>query len=149
MAQALLDPAFQASLSDVGSLAERTVLSQEERSGVIVRRVRCVLDLEVSGMAKTILGDADPAWVEEAIWHPESMTWRWSIEPEVAAELLSAEGETVIGVEGDGSERLVRGTVKVRVPLYGGKVERWVVEGVSRAYDEEAERLRAWLDRHP
>ena len=43
--------------------------------------------------------------------------------------------------------RTVTGEVKVRVPLYGGKVEGWIVNGVSRAYDEEAQRLAAWLER--
>lgn len=148
VAQTLLDPAFQASLSDVGSLAERTVLSQIERSGTTVRRVRCVLDLELSGMAKSILGDADPAWVEEAVWHPQAMAWEWKIEPEVAADLLSAAGRIEIAPEGEGTERVVTGSVKVRVPLYGGKVERWVVEGVQRAYEEEAQRLRDWLLGH-
>ena len=37
-------------------------------------------------------------------------------------------------------------TVKVKVPLYGGKVEGWIVDGLEHAYAEEAERLQAWLD---
>ena len=37
------------------------------------------------------------------------------------------------------------GMVKVSVPLYGGKVEGWIVEGIEQAYDEEAERLERWL----
>ncbi len=147
VAAALLDPDFQATLSDIASLRERRLLRQHEDSaGTVVRQTRYVLDLHVSGVAKSILGDADPAWVEEAVWDPDAMTWTWEIKPEVAADLLTASGTTSIEPSGSGAARTVRGTVKVRVPLYGGKVERWIVAGVEAAYDEEAERLREWLE---
>ena len=146
VAEALLDPRFQESLGDIGALESRTLLSQEERAdGAVVRRVRCVLDIDVKGPARKFIGDADPAWVEEAVWDPEASMWRWSIEPEVAANLLSARGEIAIEDGGGGSIRRVLGVVKVSVPLYGGKVEGWIVEGIEQAYDEEAERLERWL----
>jgi hypothetical protein len=44
-----------------------------------------------------------------------------------------------------GTIRVVLGTVKVRVPLYGGRVEGWIIDGLERAYDEEAQRLADWL----
>lgn len=145
VADALLDPSFQASLADVGSLADRTVLSQAEEQGRVVRRVRCVLDIDVSGPAKKFLGNSDPAWIEVAEWDKAEMTWHWHIEPEVAADLLEASGTTHISPSGKGSVRTIEGEVKVKVPFYGGKVEGWVVDGLEHAYEEEAERLAAWL----
>lgn len=146
VANALLDPAFQASLADIGSLADRTVISQDKEGTRVVRRVRCVLDVDVKGPAQKFLGNSDPAWVEVAEWHEEEMTWHWHIEPEVAAHLLEARGTTTISASEDGGAlRRIEGHVKVKVPLYGGKVEGWVVEGLEHAYDEEAERLADWL----
>ena len=146
LAEALLDPDFQESLADIASLRDRRLLAQEnQQDGKVVRNIRCVLDLHVSGMAKTVLGDADPAWVEESVWDPKTMTWSWKIKPEVAADLLSASGTTVVQSSGAGSARIVTGTIKVKVPLYGGKVEGWIADGVEAAYEEEAERLRSWL----
>ena len=147
VAAASLDPAFQATLETIGSLKERKVLSQETTGdGLVERRVRCVLALELSGMAASLLGDADPAWIQVETWAADTMTWTWRIEPEVHAELLSAEGSTVIAGEAEKATRTVMGDVKVRVPLYGGKVEGWIVKGISEAYDEEAARLTEWLD---
>lgn len=151
VAEAMLDPDFQATLTDIGDLHDRVVLSLETApDGGITRRVRCVLALDVSGMAKTVLGNADPAWVQEEKWDAGRTHCEWTIHPEVAAELLSAAG-TITIEDPDGSEgksvRTVTGDVRVRVPLYGGKVEGWIVTGVTRAYDEEAERLAAWLER--
>lgn len=151
VAEVMLDPDFQSTLTDIGDLHDRAVLSLEpDPDGGLIRRVRCILSLDVSGMAKTVLGDADPAWVQEERWDAERTHCEWTIHPEVAAELLSAAGTITIedphGSEGK-SVRTVTGDVRVRVPLYGGKVEGWIVTGVTRAYDEEAERLAAWLER--
>lgn len=146
VARALLDEDFQNSLSDIGALESRTLLSQEERSdGSVVRRVRCVLDVRIEGAARRFIGDGDPAWVEESIWDPAAGAWRWSIDPEVGGHLLSARGETLIEPRGDEAIRRVLGMVKVSVPLYGGKVEGWIIEGIEQAYDEEAERLEQWM----
>jgi hypothetical protein len=147
VAATLLDPAFQRSLTDIGALESRTLLSQDDLAGGSVRRrVRCVLDIDVKGPARRFIGDADPAWVEDAVWDPQTGVWRWKIEPEVAGNLLAADGEIAIDPRGDGSVRRVVGKVKVNVPFYGGRVEGWIVEGIEQAYDEEAERLAAWLD---
>jgi hypothetical protein len=148
VARAMLEPAFQDEITDIGHLHDREVLALEDLAGGGYKRsVRCVLALEVSGIARSMLGDSDPAWVQEENWNEELTHCEWTIHPEVAADLLSASG--TIDIEGsDGkATRTVTGEVKVRVPLYGGKVEGWIVNGVSEAYDEEAQRLTAWLER--
>lgn len=148
VAAALLDVDYQNSLTGMGRLSERTVLDQYEMDdGRVRRRVRCVLEIDVSGPARRFLGDADPAWVEDALWFPDKRLWEWRIIPEVAAELLVSNGHILLQESTDGSDRVVAGKVQVRVPLYGGKVEGFIVEGLRRAYDEEALQLAAWLDR--
>lgn len=145
VARALLDPAFQATLGDVGRLAERVVISQESVEGLIVRRTRCVLDIDIGGPAKAFIGDGDPAWIEVAEWHAEEMRWSWTIEPEVAAELLEAHGHTTVEADGELALRRVIGEVKVRVPIYGGRLENKIAEELESSYQEEADRLSRWL----
>jgi hypothetical protein len=146
LSSVLLDEEYQRSLDDIGSLKERRLLSQSEESdGRVHRRVRCVLDVNLSGVAKSLLGNSDPAWIEEAIWHPEESRWEWVIHPEVAKELLDAKGTIGIRDSNHGTKRTVAGKVKVKVPVYGGRVEGWIVDGIEKAYDEEAKRLAAWL----
>lgn len=147
VAEALLDEEFQESLSDIGALAERSVILQEERSdSTVLRRTRCVLGIQASGVAKQFLGDQKPAWIEEAVWHPKPMRWDWTIHPEVAAELLKAKGKIHLSDDGAGAARTVAGDVKVSVPLYGSKVESWIVAGLEAAYEEEAERIARWIE---
>ena len=148
VAEVLHDQTCQDTLSDIGDLHDRTVLERTQQpDGTILRNVRCVLALNVSGMARSMLGDSDPAWIQEERWDPTLQHCGWTIHPEVGGDLLAASGTIdLAGVESQ-TTRTVRGEVKVRVPLYGGKVEGWIVDGVTRAYSEEAERISAWLER--
>ena len=148
VAAAILDEGYQQSLSDIESLKAREVLSQEERGdGTVLRRVRCVLDIEITGAARSFIGNGEPAWVERSVWYPDRAQWEWVVEPEVAEHLLKARGFISLTGDSGKTERVVHGEVKVGVPLYGGKVEGWIVDGLEHAYAEEAERLQAWLDR--
>jgi hypothetical protein len=142
LADLLLDEGFQASLSDIGGLSAREVLLQETEGDEVVRHVRCVLDIQINGTARRFIGSGEPAWVEVARWMPGEMLWVWEIEPEVAADLLEAEGQTIIGSSGKKSVRRVVGDIKVKVPLYGGRVEGWIADGLRRAYEEEALRIQ-------
>lgn len=145
VAGALLDEDYQQSLDGIGPLKKREVLDQiEKEGGRVVRRVRCVLGTDL-GPAKKFLGGAEPAWVEEATWHPASRHWDWIILPEVAADLLTSSGTIELHEEGDATLRRVQGVVKVKVPLYGGRVEGVIVNGLEEAYAEEAARLAKWL----
>ena len=147
VAAALLNPDYQTSLDGIGPLSKREVLDQTTTDGGrVLRRVRCVLHIDVSGVARSFIGDADPAWVEEATWDPRAKRWDWVIRPEVHADLLSSSGTIELLPQRDETLRTIRGEVKVRVPFYGGKVESWIVEGLTRSYEEEAQRLTDWLD---
>ncbi|MGH2788316.1 MAG: DUF2505 domain-containing protein [Actinomycetota bacterium] len=146
VAKVMLDEKYQASLDGIGPLSERKVLEQENLAdGVVRRRVRCVLDIDISGPAKKFIGDSDPAWIEHATWAPDEHAWGWTIEPLAADELLKASGRIDLAPGGEGTVRTVLGTVKVSIPIVGGKVEGWIVDGLERAYREEASHLRRWL----
>lgn len=145
VAEALLDEDYQASLDGMKPLKKRDVLEQWESGNKVIRRSRCVLGTDLGG-AKKFLGDAEPAWVEEAVWDEPRQTWDWVIKPEVAADILSSEGKTELIDEGDETLRRVSGFVKIRIPLYGGRVEKVIVQGLEEAYDNEADRLRKWLE---
>lgn len=149
LAEVLLDEDFQHSLDDVGVLEKRHLLSQEERTdGTVERRTRCVLGIQINDIARKFIGDGEPAWVEHSIWHPDKMQWTWEIEPEIGEHLLSASGTITITGDDNEAHREVAGVVKVSgIPLYGGKVERWIVDGIEAAYDEEADQIAEWLSR--
>jgi hypothetical protein len=58
---------------------------------------------------------------------------------------LTAAGTIDLTGDDARSTRRVGGKIKVHVPLYGGRVEGWIREGIEAAYEEEAARLADWL----
>ena len=146
VAEALLDADYQASLDGIGGLSERRVESQERADdGSVVRRIHCVLGVSLPSAAQRFLGEAKPSWTEEAKWQPDDMRWDWTIVPDSHANLISARGVIELLPEGAHTARRVGGDVRVKVPLYGGKVERVIVDHLEKAYAAEAQRLRKWL----
>jgi hypothetical protein len=145
VAEALLDTEFQDSLDGLGPLSERTVLSQEPHGGGVIRRTRCVLGTRLPGAARRFIGGEDPSWVEEAIWDPAALRWTWVVIPEVGGDLLRARGRIDLIADGAATLRRVAGSVRVGVPIFGGRVESAIVAGLEGAYAEEASRLAAWL----
>ncbi len=145
VAAALLDEGYQRSLDGIKPLKKRELLQQVESDGRVLRRTRCVLGTDL-GAAKRFLGDAEPAWVEEAVWDPSRRVWDWVIRPEVAADLLASAGSIALNEEGLTTIRRVSGVVKVKVPLYGGRVENMIVNNLRQTYGEEAARLAKWLE---
>lgn len=148
VAGAILDRGYQESLSRIGPLKSRTLLSQQAEGDGVVRRVRCVLEADFAGPVKAMLGSTDAAWVEESTWFPDQTMWKWTIVPEVAANLISAGGVMALLSTGESTTRIVSGEVDVNVPFLGGRVEQTIVDGVRQTYDEEAGRLTRWLDTH-
>jgi hypothetical protein len=146
--QATVDEDYQKSLADLTSLADRELLEQKQSpDGSVHRRVRCVLDIQLNSTVRGFIGNGDPAWVEEATSSPDLRSWEWKVIPEVGGNLLAAYGLIELDGSGETTTRRVRGSVKVGVPLYGGKVEKVIVSGLERAYAEEAERLADWVKR--
>ena len=141
----MLDESYQESLGKLGHLQREFLEQETQDDGQVLRRTRCVLDIEISGVAKRLIGDGDPAWVENAVWSKEAMLWSFTIDPEIAKELLDAKGTIEISGQGQGTRRTIEGMVKVKVPFYGSRVEGWIVDGLTEAYDQEAERLRDWI----
>jgi hypothetical protein len=145
VAETMLNEDYQESLRSLGRLKRELLDQKTQADGRVVRRTRCVLEIEISGMAKRLIGHGDPAWVENAVWSEEGMLWRFTIVPEIAKELLEAKGTIQIAGGEDGTQRTIEGQVRVKVPFYGSRVEGWIVEGLIDAYDQEADRLRAWI----
>lgn len=146
VAAAMLDEDYQTSLGNLGALKERRLLSQEiAPDGTAQREIHYVLDIDVGGAARRFLGDAKPSWIEEAKWDPDDLKWTWVVHPDIAGELLAANGTIELRDKSPGSERRVAGRVKVKVPFYGARVEEWIVQGIKRTYEEEAGHLASWL----
>jgi hypothetical protein len=66
----------------------------------------------------------------------------------VPAAPLNFDGTYVLRQTSEGSELHLSGRCKVNVPLVGGKIEQWVLDGVRGLFDSERDFTRDWIASH-
>lgn len=67
---------------------------------------------------------------------------------EAAGGIALITGNTETVTDGDAAADAVSGQVKVSVPLLGSKLEKMVVQHLTRLFDEEYAQLNSWLATH-
>lgn len=66
----------------------------------------------------------------------------------VPAAPLTFDGTYVLTQTGEGSELRLSSLCKVNVPLVGGKIEQWVLDGLRGMFDNERDFTRDWIAGH-
>ncbi|WP_052960180.1 DUF2505 domain-containing protein [Mycobacterium sp. EPa45] len=66
----------------------------------------------------------------------------------VPAAPMNFDGTYVLQQTAAGSELRLRSLCKVNVPLVGGKIEKWVLDGLRGLFDNERDFTRDWIARH-
>jgi hypothetical protein len=66
----------------------------------------------------------------------------------VPAAPLKFDGTYVLTQTGEGSELRLSSLCTVNVPLVGGKIEQWVLDGLRGMFDSERDFTREWITGH-
>jgi len=110
---------------------------RENGSQVVVRlHYQFAADLPTAALA--VIDPDRLTWVEETTYDLGALTARTRLLPDHYASKMEASAAARFADSGDGSVRHVIGSLKVRVLLVGGQVERAIVEGLTEHLDEEA-----------
>jgi NifB/MoaA-like Fe-S oxidoreductase len=134
-----LDPDFWAGLEQLAKTSPPEVLGLERAGDRAVVRLRYRLSVELPSEAARFIDPEDVAWVEETTWDLRARRAEVRFLPVQAAALMRASATAVLLDDGAEAAREVRGEVRVRIPLLGGRVEKAVVEGVGQHLEEEAD----------
>ncbi len=134
-----VDPDFWGSMEGLTSTQPPTVQSIDRSGDTAVVRLRYQLSVDLPSQAARFIDPDDVAWVEETPWALPARTATVRFLPEQAAGLLRASAAVTLVADAAEAVREVRGDLRVRIPLVGGKVEHAIVDGIGTALDEEAE----------
>lgn len=153
-----------------GSLADvvAMVLDRDFRAEVCRATMAISHDVEVTvrpdGSADVIVSRTLPAevpdfvrrFVGETIRLTQSETWaadngavarHADLLLEVEGQPATMTGTIVLEETPDGVREVVRGRLKVALPLFGGKIEAEIAKGIVAAARQEEKTGRAWLAR--
>ncbi len=61
---------------------------------------------------------------------------------------MNFDGTYVLQQTAAGSELRLSSLCKVNVPLVGGKIEKWVLDGLRGLFDNERDFTRDWIASH-
>jgi hypothetical protein len=133
-----LDPAFWTGLDQLSATSAPEVLGVERTATSARVRLRYTLDVSLPQEAARFIDVGAVTWVEDTSWDLQEQTATVRFEPTQGGGLLRAAATASLRSRPGGSERDVRGEIRVRLPLVGGKVERAIVDGVGEHLRVEA-----------
>lgn len=134
-----IDPDFWSGLTGLTKTSAPEVHGVDRSGDRVVVRLRYVLCVDLPKEAARFIDPDDVAWVEETTWDLAGRTAQVRFLPEQAAALMKASATADLLSDGGETAREVRGEIKVRIPLLGGRVEHAVVDGIGGHLEEEAD----------
>lgn len=144
---ALVDRQFIAATVDLPKVGGAELLDQQRDGTTVHQRIRYHFTGELSSAVTKVIDASRLTWVEESDHDLAAHRSAHRIVPDHYADRLQASYSARLEPDGDDSRtrRRVSGTVKVRMPLVGGRVERAIVSGLEEYAVAEAELMGRWL----
>ncbi len=137
----LADPAFREEVCDFQGVRGRTVTIDAQGSGmsVVVDQVQAAQG--IPSFAKKFVGEEINIVQSEDWTSPE----RGNIHVTIPGKPGEMSGTALLTQDPDGTTETVNLTVKVNIPLVGGKIEGLVADLLSKALRAEHKVGRKWL----
>ena len=142
---ALVDAAFLARMAELPKLGSAEVLAQERDGDLVRQQVRYLFRADLSRAVTAVVDPDRLTWVEESECDLAAHHTTCVIQPDHYASLLAGRYEAVLKTAGATTQRTITGSIKVRMPLVGGKVERAIVSGLGENAVAQTALLTDWL----
>lgn len=140
-----LDHDFWATLDGLTATSAPEVLEVTRTGDRALIRLRYQLTVTLPREAARFIDPNDVTWIEESTWNLPQRRAEVRFLPDQAAGLMKASATAELAAEGADATRSVRGDLRVRIPLVGGRVEKVVVDGIGDHLVEEADAVAARL----
>jgi uncharacterized protein YndB with AHSA1/START domain len=143
---AFVDPAFLERLATLPKLGDADVLAQSREGSIVRQQVRYLFRAQLSGAVRRFVDPDLLTWVEDSTHDLAAHHAGYDIVPDHYGSLLEGRYEARLTEGGaHATTRHVHGTVRVTVPLVGGKVERAIVSGLQENATAQTALLDTWL----
>lgn len=133
------DPSYDARLSKLaeskGNGVVREVLSDREEGGKRFLRYRFTPKKTLPAAIAAVAGTDRLVYEQENVFDRASGLLTWRVLPALVPDKVTAQGTFRVLPKGEGCERVVDGTIEVRVTFIGGRIEQAIVTDVTAAYE--------------
>jgi hypothetical protein len=139
-------PAYEALVADALGLAEYREIERRDEPAAVYRRLAArprALPASVQTLLQRAAGVTSATYEEEQWRRKDRMEVRWRAIPSILRGRIRIEGVLCVEpVDEKTCLRIVRGEVRIRVPLVGGLLERAVVSAIVESYGRSARLAR-------
>jgi hypothetical protein len=145
---AYVDPDFYPTLTGLTKIGEPDVLGVERTGDKVRVRVRFRFTDQLPAAATTVIDPTRLTWVDESTYDLAARTSTMRLLPDHYADRLTASATATFTADPRDPQRTVRhirGSLKVRMPLVGSKVERVIVNDLRAHLADEARLLGEFL----
>ena len=143
----LLDPAFVAARADLPKLGGSELLDASRDGDHARQRIRLRFTGDLAPAVTAVIDRDKLTWVDEGTYDLTNNTAEHHVQPDNYADRLKCSYSETVQPEGAGSLRQMRGSVRVKMLLVGGKVEGAIVSGLRDYFAAEATLIDDWLAR--
>ena len=141
----LFSPEYEAANdAEIGLVKE--IQSDQMENGVRVRRLVVQSGKELPRAVAAVLGSAHLVYESVETYTPDDLSLHWTVEPRGVGRKVQANGTYEIRATEAGCERLVKGEIRVAIPIVGGKIEKAVAEELRSSYGCGATFAMRWLE---
>jgi hypothetical protein len=141
------DETFNLELYQRIKVKERKMLDRREDEQTIYFSVKIMPERDLPGFIKKILG-GDLGYTESSTYFKGKNYLDVNIEPTLMKDKTKMKAVYRLTETAPGKlTRTFEGDIDVSVPLVGGKVERTIIDDMTRSYDVAAQVMSEWLAR--
>ncbi|HET9992641.1 MAG TPA: DUF2505 family protein [Kofleriaceae bacterium] len=123
----------------------RKLVRLERGANRIVRHVRFEPAQDPDSPVKQAFGTSRASFLEELDYDPRTRRGDWKTIPNMFTERVTNSGTIEFVAAPEGTRRVLRGDVKVKLFGFGGLVEKMIVAEIVKSYDATAAFTREWL----
>jgi hypothetical protein len=142
---ALVDPTFLARMAELPKLGSADVLEHARDGDTVALQVRYLFQADLSAAVTRVVDPSQLTWVEDSTCDLAAHHTTCVIRPDHYENMLSGSYEAQIVASPAGCVRTVTGIIKVKVPLFGGKVEKAIVGGLGENAEAQTALITEWL----
>ena len=139
-----LDDGFNEELERRLDVKTRKVLESTRDGDIVTRRVR--MEPNVPGMLKKFVKDGMSVEETSKVYLDRHFV-EWGTDVAIARDRFKSSGTLEVTAQGDGCRRVLRGTVEVKIPLMGGKIEKKILETIHQSYEIATALMKEWQNR--
>jgi len=135
-------------MAELPKLGSAEVVGCTRDGDVVSLQVRYLFQADLPGAVTRFVDPDRLSWVEDSTCDVAAHRTQCVIKPDYYANLLSGSYDAMIAASDTGSLRTVTGSLKVHVPLVGGKAEKAIVSGLEENAAAQTTILTEWIARH-